>query len=276
MSAPHIQADTNLAPAPPLAGLYDSRMRSSNSNPDATLVGDEKYRYVSGMFTRIASRYDLMNVLMSFGQDAAWRRFTVRQARPKPGDMALDVATGTGRIAQELAQQGARAIGIDFSAAMMLQGRKEGVGAAEPVYFTGADALRLPFADNTFSCVTTGFAMRNVVDVEAAFREMCRVVKPGGRVVCLEVGRPRWAVARLFHAFYTGKIVPLLGKLVAGDADAYTYLPSSMRCFPPPRELAHIMRAAGLHDVRFKQLTFGAVAVHVGVKKSEVTSQNKA
>jgi demethylmenaquinone methyltransferase/2-methoxy-6-polyprenyl-1,4-benzoquinol methylase len=114
--------------------------------------------------------------------------------------------------------------------------------------------------------VTTGFAMRNVTDIEAAFREMQRVVRPGGRVVCLEVGRPRWAVARLFHSIYTGTVVPLLGRLVAGDSDAYSYLPSSMRKFPAPQELAELMRASGLRNVRFKQLTFGAVAVHTGLK----------
>ena len=237
------------------------------TNPDATLTGDAKYRYVSGMFTRIAGRYDLMNVLMSLGQDGMWRRFTVRRARPPRDGLALDVATGTGRIAEELTRAGARAaVGIDLTPQMMIQGRLDGVGKGKPVYFAGADALDLPFADSTFDCVTTGFAMRNVIDIEAAFREMTRVVKPGGRVVCLEVGRPRWAVTRLFHGIYTGRIVPLLGKLVAGDADAYTYLPSSMRKFPEPERLAHIMQAAGLRKVGFKQLTFGAVAVHWGTK----------
>jgi demethylmenaquinone methyltransferase/2-methoxy-6-polyprenyl-1,4-benzoquinol methylase len=237
------------------------------SNSGATLTGEEKYRYINGMFSRIAARYDLLNVLMSFGQDARWRRYVVRAARPSPGSLALDVATGTGLIAQQLARAGAKVVGIDFTLAMMLQGRHEGVGSKEPVYFAGADALRLPFAEDTFSCVTTGFAMRNVIDIEGAFREMSRVVAPGGKVVCLEVGRPTWAVARAFHAFYTGKVVPLLGKLIAGDAEAYTYLPNSMRRFPAPDELARIMRAAGLRDVRYKQLTFGAVAVHVGVKR---------
>lgn len=269
MSAPDIQMDKKPATAASLAGPHNGATHSYtySANPDANLTGDAKYRYVSGMFARVAARYDLMNLLMSFGQDAAWRRYTVRQARPKPGGLALDVATGTGRIAQELARRGTRAVGIDFSEAMMRQGRREGVGRQETVYFAGADALRIPFADSAFDCVTTGFAMRNVIDIEAAFREMYRVVKPGGRVVCLEVGRPSWAITRLFHTFYTRKIVPLLGKLIAGDADAYTYLPSSMRKFPPPEELVRIMQSAGLRDVRFKQLTFGAVAVHVGVKR---------
>jgi demethylmenaquinone methyltransferase/2-methoxy-6-polyprenyl-1,4-benzoquinol methylase len=134
------------------------------------------------------------------------------------------------------------------------------------VYFAGGDALNLPFPDDTFDCVTTGFAMRNVVDIEGAFREMRRVLKPGGRLVCLEVGRPRYAVYRLFHRLHTRFVVPVLGRLVVRDADAYSYLPSSMGKFPPPTELARIMRKTGLRNVRFRQLTFGAVAVHRGTK----------
>jgi demethylmenaquinone methyltransferase/2-methoxy-6-polyprenyl-1,4-benzoquinol methylase len=237
-----------------------------DENPNASLRGAEKARYVRGMFSRIAARYDLMNVIMSFGQDELWRRYTVRQARPVRGVLALDVATGTGKIAQKLARAGARTVGIDFAVGMLIKGKADGVGAKEPVYFAGADALRLPFSDDTFDCVTTGFAMRNVTDIGAAFKEMRRVVKPGGRVVCLEVGKPEWGPARLFHTFYTGKVVPLLGRIVTGDADAYVYLPSSMRRFPPPEKLATIMRSSGLRNVRFRQLTFGAVAVHTGVK----------
>ena len=235
-------------------------------NPDASLGGEDKARYVSGMFARIARRYDLMNTIMSLGQDAMWRRVTVRAANPRPGGLALDVATGTGRIAQELARRGARAVGVDFTIAMMRRGRESGVGVGEAVYFAGADALALPFADDTFDSVTTGFAMRNVTDIEAAFREMRRVIRPGGRVVCLEVGRPAWALTRFFHRVYTRRVVPLLGKWIAGDSDAYTYLPSSMGKFPPPAELAAIMRRAGLRNVRWKQLTMGAAAVHAGTK----------
>lgn len=236
------------------------------ANADASLQGESKARYVNGMFSRIARRYDLMNVIMSLGQDGAWRRYTVRKARPIRGGLALDVATGTGRIAQELTHSGTRAIAIDFTYSMMAQGRLDGVGSNEPVYFAGADALHLPFTDDTFDCVTTGFAMRNVIDIEAAFREMRRVVKPGGRVVCLEVGRPNHALIRFFHGLYTRGVVPLLGKLITGDGDAYTYLPSSMGKYPPPPELASIMRSAGLRYVEYRQLTFGAVAVHSGIK----------
>jgi demethylmenaquinone methyltransferase/2-methoxy-6-polyprenyl-1,4-benzoquinol methylase len=256
-------------PAPPRvndASPNRGDPRLYTTNPDATLTGEAKYRYVSAMFARIAARYDAMNVLMSFGQDARWRRYVAEAARPTPAQPALDVATGTGLIARELSRRGAKSVGIDFSLEMMLQGRRDPANK-EAVHYVGADALSLPFGDNTFSCVTTGFAMRNVTDIEGAFREMCRVVRPGGRVVCLEVGRPRWAVARAFHTLWTRRVVPLLGRLIAGDADAYRYLPSSMRSFPPPEELALIMHRAGLDGVRFRQLSFGAVAVHVGVKR---------
>jgi demethylmenaquinone methyltransferase/2-methoxy-6-polyprenyl-1,4-benzoquinol methylase len=236
------------------------------ANPEATLTGEAKRQYVSGMFSRIAGRYDLMNYLMTFGQDGNWRRFVVKVAQPRAGGLALDVATGTGRIAQSLAQEGSTAVGIDLTPDMMFQGRRDGVGSTEPVYFAGADALKLPFKDNTFDCVTTGFAMRNVVDIEAAFREMYRVVKPGGRVVCLEVGKPRSSITRFGHSLHTRFVVPLLGRLIAGDPDAYSYLPSSMRRFPPPHELALIMRRAGLKNVRYRQFTMGAAAVHYGDK----------
>jgi demethylmenaquinone methyltransferase/2-methoxy-6-polyprenyl-1,4-benzoquinol methylase len=173
------------------------------------------------------------------------------------------VGAGTGLIAQELTRRGARAVAVDYTPEMMRVGRDErGVGEREEVHFVAGDALNLPFRDATFACLTTGFMLRNVTDIEAAFREMRRVLKPGGRVVCLEVGRPRFAIARLFHKLYTRNVVPILGRFIAGDADAYTYLPSSMGRFPSPPELARIMHDAGLQQIRYKQMSFGAVALH--------------
>lgn len=248
------------------APVLDEVTPAPTTNPDASLQGEAKARYVNGMFARIARRYDLMNVIMSLGQDGAWRRYAVRKARPRIEGLALDVATGTGRIAQELARRGSRAVGVDFTVAMMEQGRSDGVGMREPVFFVGGDALHLPFDDDTFECVTTGFAMRNVTDIARAFREMRRVVKPGGRVVCLEVGHPQSALTQFLHGIYTRRIVPFLGKLITGDGDAYSYLPSSMGKYPPPPELARIMRASGLRYVEYEQLTMGAAAVHTGTK----------
>jgi demethylmenaquinone methyltransferase/2-methoxy-6-polyprenyl-1,4-benzoquinol methylase len=187
-------------------------------NPSASLTGTAKRTYVRGMFTRIADHYDIMNTLMTFGQDERWRAVVVRAAGPVAGQWTLDVGTGTGLIARDLA------------------------------------------------CVTTGFTMRNVVDIETAFREMHRVVKPGGRVICLEVATPRNPLFRMGNYIYTRRIIPLLGRIIAGDADAYSYLPNSMGKFPPPPRLAQIMETVGLRRVRYRLLMMGSVAIHVGIK----------
>ena len=232
---------------------------------------ERKAEYVNRMFAQIAPSYDRMNRLMTFGLDQGWRRTVVAEAAPPPGGKALDVATGTGDIALALAPKvGAQGevIASDFCLEMMLPGpgKAEKAGVAEVVRWVAADALKLPFADNTFDCVTTGFAMRNVTNIEQAFRDMGRVVKPGGRVVCLEVARPKLALVRWGHQLYFNRIVPLIGRLISGHAEAYTYLPASARNFPPPEELKRIMERAGLTQVRFRRYGLGAVAIHVGVK----------
>lgn len=237
-------------------------------NSDASLTGTAKRTYVRGMFSRIADHYDLMNTLMTFGQDEHWRAVVVRAAGPVAGQWTLDVGTGTGRIARDLARRGARAVGLDLTPGMMLAGRKEMAvqGGHAPVRFVCGDALALPLPDNSVACVTTGFTMRNVVDIEGAFREMARVVRPGGRVVCLEVATPRNPFFRVGNQIYTRRVIPLLGRLIAGDSDAYSYLPNSMGKFPAPPRLAQIMEAAGLRKVRYRLLMLGSVAVHVGLK----------
>jgi demethylmenaquinone methyltransferase/2-methoxy-6-polyprenyl-1,4-benzoquinol methylase len=237
-------------------------------NPDASLTGTAKRTYVRGMFTRIADHYDLMNTLMTFGQDEQWRAVVVRAAGPVAGRRTLDVGTGTGRIARDLAARGARAVGLDLTPGMMLAGRKEMIAqlGRSPVAFLCGDALALPLPDNSVACVTTGFTMRNVVDIEGAFREMVRVVQPGGRVICLEVATPRNPLFRLGNYVYTRRIIPVLGRLIARDSDAYSYLPNSMGKFPTPPRLAQIMEVAGLRKVRYRLMMLGSVAVHVGIK----------
>jgi demethylmenaquinone methyltransferase/2-methoxy-6-polyprenyl-1,4-benzoquinol methylase len=232
---------------------------------------ESKANYVNRMFGQIAPKYDLMNRLMTFGLDQGWRKVVVRESNLKIGDTALDVATGTGDIALALAEvvgQTGKVIASDFSMEMMKPGpakaAKKGVGKI--VQFMAADALNLPYSDNSFAGITTGFAMRNVVDIERAFSEMRRVVKPGGRVVCLEVAKPKFALVRLGHQLYFNKIVPLIGSLISGHKEAYTYLPESAKNFPPPEELKRIMEKAGLRNVRFKRYGLGAVAIHVGEK----------
>jgi demethylmenaquinone methyltransferase/2-methoxy-6-polyprenyl-1,4-benzoquinol methylase len=235
----------------------------------ANLQGRERAAYVREMFGRIAGRYDLMNRLMTFGRDRAWRRYLVEQAALPPGGRLLDVATGTGDIALEaLSRDGAlEAIGGDFAAPMMRVGRARPGG--ERVRWCQCDALALPFADATFDAVTSGYLMRNVIDVHAAFREQVRVVRPGGRVLCLDTSPPPRNILRPFILFYLRFVIPLMGRLVAGDASAYNYLPESTRAFKTPDELAAIMREAGLVDVRYKRFMFGTMAVHVGTRPGD-------
>ncbi len=233
---------------------------------------ERKAAYVNTMFDTIAPRYDLMNRLMTFGMDRGWRHCVVAQAAPPVGGTALDVATGTGDIAIALAQRvGLRGtvLATDFSEGMMRPGpgKATKVGVGGIVRFMAADALDLPFPDATFDCVTTGFAMRNVTDIERAFREMRRVTKPGGHVVCLEVAKPRFPPVRFLHQRYFNWIVPLLGRIITEHSEAYRYLPESARNFPPPPALKAIMERAGLRDVHFRRLSLGAVAVHTGTKE---------
>lgn len=230
-----------------------------------------KATYVHAMFDTIAPRYDLMNRLMTFGMDRGWRNDVVAQAAPPVGGKALDVATGTGDIAIALAKRiGPRGtvVAMDFSEGMMRPGpgKATHAGVGGVIRFMAANALDLPFPDDTFDCVTTGFAMRNVTDIERAFREMRRVTKPGGRVVCLEVAKPGFPPVRFLHHVYFNHLVPLLGRLITGNGEAYRYLPESARNFPPPFALKAIMERAGLRDVRFRRLSLGAVAIHTGTK----------
>jgi demethylmenaquinone methyltransferase/2-methoxy-6-polyprenyl-1,4-benzoquinol methylase len=219
---------------------------------------------VQAMFSRIAGRYDLLNRLMTFGRDRAWRRQVVGEAALEPGARLLDLGTGTGDIAFEALRRTERlvAVGADFTLPMMLAGRARPGGGR--VLWCGADALRLPFPDATFDAVTSGYLLRNVADQLGAFREQARVVRPGGRVVCLDTSPPPANLARPLILFHLRFVIPLLGRLVAGDAEAYRYLPESTRRFKTPEELAALMREAGLVEVRWRSFMFGTIAVHAG------------
>lgn len=229
---------------------------------------DHKATYVRTMFTAIAGRYDLMNRLMTFGLDQGWRRWAAR-AIAKPGAThVLDVGTGTGDFLPilEQAMPAALVVGADFTPAMMIAGMSKLAASTTRATFVGGDALHLPFPDATFDAITTGFTMRNVVDITAAFAEMARVTRPGGTIACLEVARPRNPLVRWGHQMYFNRIVPLIGHIIGGNARAYTYLPQSAQTFPPPHILAEHMQRAGWRNVRWQRLGLDAVAVHTATR----------
>ncbi|HZO58989.1 MAG TPA: bifunctional demethylmenaquinone methyltransferase/2-methoxy-6-polyprenyl-1,4-benzoquinol methylase UbiE [Solirubrobacterales bacterium] len=221
---------------------------------------------VRSMFDRIADRYDLMNSVMTAGMHHRWRQRAADLARVGPGDSALDVCCGTGDLALELSRRagpGGEVTGLDFSEPMLELAREKSRAAEAPVRWLQGNALELPFAEGEFDAATVGFGVRNLVDLERGIAEMARVVRPGGRVVILEITTPQRPPLSWFFAVWFDRIVPLLGT-AAGDRDAYTYLPSSVRRFPPAHELAALMHEVGLRDVRYLLLAGGIIAIHSG------------
>jgi demethylmenaquinone methyltransferase/2-methoxy-6-polyprenyl-1,4-benzoquinol methylase len=229
---------------------------------------EDKAEYVEQMFARIAPSYDRMNRVMTLGMDRGWRAYAAAAIAPPAGGRALDVGTGTGDFLPLLEEwmAGGFAVGLDFTVPMMQAGLAKLDEQPRAVGFVGGDALRLPFPDATFDVVTTGFTMRNVTDIGAAFREMWRVTRTGGSVACLEVARPANPLLRLGHRMYFELVVPRITALLGGDRTAYSYLPQSARAFPEPPALARIMQDAGWQNVRYKLLGMGAVAVHTAIK----------
>jgi demethylmenaquinone methyltransferase/2-methoxy-6-polyprenyl-1,4-benzoquinol methylase len=226
-----------------------------------------KERAIREMFARIAPCYDLVNCLMSWGQDSRWRRVAVRLARPGRGRV-LDVATGTGDMALELARYTSSVIGLDLCQEMISRGqiKTEKRGLEKRVDFIVGDALALPFGDNSFDCALNGFALRNVADINLFLTELRRVVKPGGRVVCLELVRPTSGIIGAFYRFYLYRIVPVLGRWISGDGKAYRYLPDSIGCFLSVVEFHKMMEEAGFRQVGHRSLNLGTIAAYVGVK----------
>ena len=216
------------------------------------------------MFGRIAGRYDLMNRLMTGGQDARWRRHVIRQAQLPAGGRLLDIATGTGDIAQEGLHQvpDLTAIGGDFTVEMMRVGKQNPKRSA--IRWVGADTLALPFPDASLDAVTSGFLMRNVIDVPGALGEQARVLRPGGWIVILESSPPKQNLLLPFIKIHLNYVIPTLGRLISGESDAYRYLPDSTQQFQHPDALAQLMVAAGLNAVSYRLFMFGAIAVHVG------------
>jgi len=214
---------------------------------------------VRAMFDRIAGVYDLMNTVMTAGLHHQWRTRAVDLARVGPGTRALDVATGTGDLAIELAARGGDVVGSDFSEGMLERARRKDAS----VRWEQANALALPYADDAFDAATVGFGARNFSDLRAGLAEMTRVVRPGGRVVMLEITTPTKPPLSTFISLWFDRVVPLIGRLT-GEDQAYSYLPSSVRRFPGPQELAGVMAGTGLRDVRWILTAGGIIALHSG------------
>lgn len=234
----------------------------------AQLQGNARADYVRGMFDRIAGRYDLMNRLITGGQDHKWRRFAVQVAALPARGRLLDIATGTGDIARETLKQQpeARVHGADFALEMMRvgQGRRDG----NMIDWAGADALRLPYADASFDAVVSAYLLRNVIDIPRALAEQRRVLRSGGRIVILDTSPPPNTALKPLINLHLKVGIPLLGRLVAGKAaaDAYRYLPESTALFKTPQELARLVEVAGFCDVRYRVFMLGTMAVHWGRK----------
>lgn len=241
-------------------------MASSTSGSPGTLEETQ----VRVMFDRIAGLYDRMNTVMTAGLHHQWRRRAADLASLSPGERALDVATGTGDLAFELASRvapGGEVVGTDFSQRMLELAREKArsrtLGSGVQLSFRDANALALPFGDDRFDAATVGFGARNFSELERGVCEMARVVRPGGRVVVLEITTPRRPPLSTFYELWFDQAVPALGRL-AGDAQAYSYLPESVRRFPGPEELAAVMWRCGLRKVRYVITAGGIIAMHVG------------
>jgi demethylmenaquinone methyltransferase / 2-methoxy-6-polyprenyl-1,4-benzoquinol methylase len=247
-----------------------TQQRSTDFGFQRVPLGD-KARRVRAVFDSVADRYDLMNDLMSAGTHRLWKRYTLALANLHAGQRALDVAGGSGDLALGLARQvGERGLVVltDINAAMLARGRDRllDAGCAGNVAYVQANAERLPFADSSFDCITIGFGLRNVTDKPAALACMQRALKPGGQLLILEFSQPQLAALRPLYDAYSFRVLPLLGRLVAGDEASYRYLAESIRMHPDQETLLGMMRTAGLEGCRYHNLSGGIVAVHRGYR----------
>jgi demethylmenaquinone methyltransferase/2-methoxy-6-polyprenyl-1,4-benzoquinol methylase len=234
------------------------------------LTGKERGEYVQDMFTRIAPRYDLMNRLMTAGQDIQWRKQVIQQAKLKPKSRLLDLGAGTGDLAREaLAQHpDTKVTAADFTLEMMRVGQRQSLeqGKNGSLPWSAADALSLPFRDRTFDAIVSGFLMRNVGDIQQALKEQYRTLKPGGRIVILDTTKPKRNLFSPLIWLHMHLVIPLLGGMISGFKDAYNYLPDSTEGFVTAKELAVRMAAVGFKQINFERHMFDTIAIHWGVK----------
>ncbi|RLA21147.1 MAG: bifunctional demethylmenaquinone methyltransferase/2-methoxy-6-polyprenyl-1,4-benzoquinol methylase UbiE [Gammaproteobacteria bacterium] len=232
---------------------------------------DQKVKLVRGVFDSVAVKYDLMNDLMSFGIHRIWKRITIQLSGVREGSQVLDLAGGTGDLTRLFSRKVGKSGNIilsDINNAMLTVGRDRltDEGIVENVRYAQANAEALPFADNSFDCITIAFGLRNVTDKEAALRSMYRVLKPGGRLLVLEFSHPQGALVKKGYDFYSFSLLPKLGKLFAGDADSYQYLAESIRMHPDQETLKTMIEEAGFDRCEYFNLTQGVVALHRGFK----------
>ncbi|HEY3374372.1 MAG TPA: bifunctional demethylmenaquinone methyltransferase/2-methoxy-6-polyprenyl-1,4-benzoquinol methylase UbiE [Candidatus Aquicultor sp.] len=224
---------------------------------------------VRDMFDIIAQRYDLLNHLMSFGQDKKWRTLAAQNTGAAAGSKVLDACTGTGDLAFALRSiTGAEITGVDFSQDMLEKAKEkaEKAGIESGITFIAASVDQLPFDDNSFDAITIGWGLRNTPGYKAVLAEFCRVTKPGGTLVCLESNQPEDALLRAGYRAYLSIVVPLIGRLASNNYEAYKYLSDSIQVFPPQKELVKMMKEAGWAEVNYRNFMFGAVAMHVATK----------
>ncbi len=245
-------------------------MRSNNGEGLHILEGKQKEQFVLSVFEKIAPKYDMMNDLLSFRRHQAWRKFTMKKMNLQPGQTAIDLCCGTcaWTIPLARASQSGEIVGLDFSRHMLDYGQTklDQLGLQHQVQLVQGNAMELPFDSNRFDFATIGFGLRNVPDIEQVLKEMMRVVKPGGKVVCLELSKP---VSQPFKAIYYGYfryILPVLGKLFAKSYEQYRWLPESLAMFPDHKQLAHIFEKVGMESVVAYPLTGGVAALHIGQK----------
>ena len=224
-------------------------------------IGEEKRLRVREMFDRIAPRYDALNRILSLGLDQRWRRRALEKIQVAEGELVVDLACGTGDFCELVEARGARAIGVDFAREMLRQAAKRGLGFPK----VQGDGEWLPFRTASVDVVTCGFALRNFVFLEGVLREIARIVRPGGRVALVDVGRPQWLPLRAAHSLYFDRIVPLVGGLLS-DRRAYRYLPKSTAYLPPPDELRRLLSGVGFLELEREVVLFGSAQILTGVR----------
>ncbi|BBI33195.1 demethylmenaquinone methyltransferase [Cohnella abietis] len=234
---------------------------------------ESKHKHVHAVFESIASDYDKMNDMISFRRHRAWRRFTMRKMDVKPGQTSLDLCCGTCDWTLSLAKASdkGKTIGLDFSRNMLDigQAKIDKLGMGNQITLVQGDAMDLPFEDNTFDFVTIGFGLRNIPDIVKTLKEMKRVVKPGGKIVCLELSKPTWQPFKALYYFYFNRVLPLMGKWFVKRYEQYRWLPESLVPFPDLQALAELFRSIGMRNVKAYPLTGGVAALHIGTKGNE-------